>query len=316
MGDALSPVDVPVPVGQVFQPRRLETSLDRLVRSLPGRRSYTRTRRKRGRYVTSRPANDHPTDIAFDATLRQAALHQCERPASPPPPLDEPLDYAHDRREAAPGRGGGLALAVQPQDLRNKVRVRRAGNLVLFVVDASWSMAAAARIVATKGAVMSLLQDAYQRRDQVGMVVFQKDVARVVLPPTTSVELAKEALKDVPVGGKTPLSAGLYAAYQTVLRARRRDPEVMPLLIILTDAAGNVSMSGMPPQEEALQMSRAIRRAGIRSVVINTEHETFDRGLAQELADALGAPCYTIRELKAQDLRFFVDQINKPPRNM
>jgi magnesium chelatase subunit D len=259
--------------------------LDRLTRSLPGKRSYTRTRRKRGRYIASRPANGTPTDIAFDATLRQAALHQCERA----------------REDVGPDESR-VALAVKPQDLRNKVRVRRAANLVLFVVDASWSMAAAARIVATKGAVMSLLQDAYQRRDQVGMIVFQKDSARVVLPPTTSVELAKAALKDVPVGGKTPLSTGLYAAYQTVQQARRRDQEVMPLLIILTDAAGNVSMSGMPPQEEALQVGRAIRRAGIRSVVINTEHESFDRGLAQELADALGAPCYTIRELKAQEL--------------
>lgn len=284
MGD-FRQADVAVPVGQVFHPRRLETPLDRLTRSLPGKRSYTRTRRKRGRYIASRPANDTPTDIAFDATLRQAALHQCERA----------------REDVGPDESR-VALAVKPQDLRNKVRVRRAANLVLFVVDASWSMAAAARIVATKGAVMSLLQDAYQRRDQVGMIVFQKDSARVVLPPTTSVELAKAALKDVPVGGKTPLSTGLYAAYQTVQQARRRDQEVMPLLIILTDAAGNVSMSGMPPQEEALQVGRAIRRAGIRSVVINTEHESFDRGLAQELADALGAPCYTIRELKAQEL--------------
>jgi len=282
LGD-IRQADVAVPIGPVFQPRRLTTPLDRLVRSLPGRRSYTRTRRKRGRYITSRPAIGQPSDLAFDATLRQAAVHQRERISSPPPP-------------------GTVALIVEPQDWRTKVRVRRAANLILFVVDASWSMAAAARIVATKGAVMSLLQDAYQRRDQVGMVVFQKDMARLVLPPTTSVELAKEALQDVPVGGKTPLSAGLYTAYETVLQARRRDPEVMPLLIILTDAAGNVSMTGMPPQEEALQMARIIRRAGIRSVVINTEHESFDRGLAQELAEALGAPCYTIRDLKAQDL--------------
>lgn len=283
MGD-FRQADVAVPVGPTFQPRRLATPLDRLVRALPGKRSYTHTRRKRGRYIASRPANGAPTDIAFDATLRQAALHQ------------------HERQRADTGPGSRLALAVKPQDLRNKVRIRRAANLILFVVDASWSMAAAARIVATKGAVMSLLQDAYQRRDQVGMIVFQKDAARVVLPPTTSVELAREALRDVPVGGKTPLSAGLYAAYQTVQQARHRDPEVMPLLIVLTDAAGNVSMSDLPPQEEALQVSRAIKRAGIRSVVINTEHESFDRGLAQELADALGAPCYTIRELKAQEL--------------
>ncbi|MBU0492008.1 MAG: VWA domain-containing protein [Chloroflexi bacterium] len=294
MGDALSatPTDVATPVGPVFQPRRLATPLDRLVRSLPGKRSYTRTRRKRGRYIASRPANGQPTDVAFDATLRQAALRGVG--ASEPAPA------------------AGPALTIRPQDVQNKVRVRRAANLILFVVDASWSMAAAARIVATKGAVLSLLQDAYQRRDQVGLVVFQKDAARVVLPPTTSVELAQAALQDVPVGGKTPLSAGLYAAHQIVHQARRRNPEVMPLVVILTDAAGNVSMTGLPPQEEALQIAQAIRRTGIRSVVINTEHESFDRGLAQELAEALGAPCYTIRQLEAQDLVRFCKTAQAP----
>ncbi|MBU1746361.1 MAG: magnesium chelatase, partial [Chloroflexi bacterium] len=158
MGDALSatPTDVATPVGPVFQPRRLATPLDRLVRSLPGKRSYTRTRRKRGRYIASRPANGQPTDVAFDATLRQAALRRAGA-AGPAP---------------AVGREEGPALTIRPQDVQNKVRVRRAANLILFVVDASWSMAAAARIVATKGAVLSLLQDAYQRRDQVGLVVF------------------------------------------------------------------------------------------------------------------------------------------------
>jgi magnesium chelatase subunit D len=99
-----------------------------------------------------------------------------------------------------------VAFIIERQDLQKKVRVRRAANLILFVVDASWSMAASERMEATKGAVMSLLVDAYQRRDQVGMIVFQRDKARVVLPPTGSVELAQKALKDLPVGGKTPLT--------------------------------------------------------------------------------------------------------------
>ena len=102
-------------------------------------------------------------------------------------------------------------------------------------------MAAAERMIATKGAIMSLLIDAYQKRDRVGLVVFQKEEARTVLPPTSSVELAQKALKDVPVGGKTPLSAGLLLAHQILVREQIRDPEVMPLMIVVTDGAGNVS---------------------------------------------------------------------------
>jgi Mg-chelatase subunit ChlD len=185
-------------------------------------------------------------------------------------------------------------------DLQKKVRVRRASNLILFVVDASWSMAAAERMEATKGAIMSLLMDAYQRRDQVGLVVFQKEEARLVLPPTSSVELAKHALADIPVGGKTPLSAGLLLAYRVLIQQVRLNPEVMPLMILLTDGAGNVSMTDLPAQEEAHRMASVIQTANIRSVVINMEHASFDRGLAQALADELNGPCYTLRQLKAE----------------
>lgn len=223
-------------------------------------------------------AREKPTDIAFDATVRQAAPHQIHR---------EHQD---------------VALAIEPYDLREKVRVRRAANLILFVVDASWSMAAAERMIATKGAIMSLLVDAYQKRDRVGLVVFQKEEARVVLPPTTSVDLAEAALKELPVGGKTPLSAGLLLAHQVLIRERIKDREVMPLMIVVTDGAGNVSMTPMPPQEEALRIADMIKRAEIRTVVINTEHEAFDRGLAQELADHLGGPCYTLKQLRAEEL--------------
>ena len=270
--------DLPVSIGPVFRARRLQTPLDRLTRRTAGKRSFTRTERKRGRYVQSRPVEGHVTDLAFDATLRAAAPYQKRR--------------EHDR----------LVFAIARQDLRRKVRIRRAANLILFVVDASWSMAAAERMVATKGAIMSLLMDAYQRRDQVGLVVFQKEEARVVLRPTSSVELAKRLLKDIPVGGKTPLSSGLLLAYRMLRREKRLNPEVMPLMILLTDGAGNVSMTDLPAQEEALHIADYIRRAGIRSVVINMEHTSFDRGLAQGLATALDGPCYTLRELKAEEL--------------
>lgn len=222
--------------------------------------------------------NGKASDLAFDATLRQAAPYQLRRA----------------RKD--------VALAIESHDLRQKVRVRRAANLILFVVDASWSMAAAERMIATKGAIMSLLIDAYQKRDRVGLVVFQKEDARLILPPTSSVDLAEKALKDIPVGGKTPLSAGLLLAHQVLVRERARDREVMPLMIIVTDGAGNVSMTDLPPQEESVRISGLIKKSDLRAVVINTEHEAFDRGLAQELADNLGGACYTLKQLRAEEL--------------
>ncbi len=268
-------------IGQVFEARRLDTPLDRVTREQSGKRSYSRTERRRGRYIKARPARERFDDIAFDATLRAAAPYQ---------------------RQRAQEGGNDLALKLRLSDLQRKVRVRRTGNLILFVVDASWSMAASERMEATKGAIMSLLIDAYQRRDQVGLVVFQRDRARVVLPPTNSVDLAQKALQNLPVGGKTPLSHGLYTAYQVIEAAKRRDPELRPLLILLTDGAGNVSMTGLPAQEEAMRMAELFAQAQIRSIVINMEHAAFDRGLAQALAAQMGGVCYNLPDLHADAL--------------
>ena len=265
-------------LGEVFRPKNLQTRKDQRNRKLSGRRSLTRSARKRGRYVQSRLAPNDREDIAFDATFRQAAPHQ-----------------VHRQRD-------DVAFAISSQDLHRKVRVRRVANLVLFVVDASWSMAAAARMEATKGAVMSLLIDAYQRRDRVGVVVFQKETAWEALPFTSSVDLARRVLKNVPVGGKTPLSAGLYLAYKMIGRELRLNPELMPLMILLTDGAANVSMTGRPAMEESHTIAELIRDKGVRSVVVNMEQAAFDRGLAQDLAGVLDGACYNLRELKAQSL--------------
>ena len=170
-------------------------------------------------------------------------------------------------------------------------------------MDASWSMAVSERMQATKGAIMSLLTDAYQRRDRVGLVVFQKDRASLVLPPTNSVVLAKDAMADIPVGGKTPLSAGLLMSYETIVREKNLNPDVMPMLILLTDGAGNVSISeSLSPQDEAHSIARRIKEADIRTVTINMEHVAFDQGLAQRLADELGGPCYTLSQIRTENL--------------
>lgn len=256
------------------------------MRKQGGRRSRTRTDRHRGRYIQARPTPGKTEDLAFDATLRAAAPFQTSR--------------GEQRKR--------VAFAVQPGDYMRKVRVRRAANLVLFLVDASWSMAVSERMQATKGAILSLLTDAYQRRDRVSLIVFQKDRATLILPPTNSVQLAQRMLADIPVGGKTPLSAGLEMAYEVLHREKILHPDVMPLLIILTDGAGNVSLGHLPPQEEANRYAELIADEGVHSVVINMEHVAFDQGLAQALADHLDCPCYTITDLKAESLYLTVRQ--------
>ncbi|MBN1667076.1 MAG: VWA domain-containing protein [Anaerolineales bacterium] len=269
-----------VKTGEVFTPRNLDAPIDKLTRRQAGRRSRTRTERKRGRYIQARPAKGKTSDIAFDATIRAAAPYQ--------------IDREEQRKE--------VAFAIQKSDLQRKVRVKKSANLVMFVVDASWSMAVAERMQATKGAILSLLTDAYQRRDRVGLIVFQKDRATLVLPPTNSIQLAQRALADIPVGGKTPLAAGLYLAHQIIKQQSMVYPDVIPLMILLTDGAGNVAMGNLPPQDEAHKMAELIAEEEIRSVVINMEHAAFDQGLAQALAEHLEAPCYTLHELKAETL--------------
>lgn len=271
--------------GETFAPRKLDTPLDKLTRQKAGRRSETVTERRRGRYIKARPANGS-TDIAFDATIRAAAPFQNRR--------------AEKRKR--------LAFAIEKGDLQKKVRVKRSANLVLFLVDASWSMAVAERMNATKGAILSLLTDAYQRRDRVGLIVFQKDRATLVLPPTNSVQLAQRALIDIPVGGKTPLSAGLLMAADVLKRELLIHPDVQPLLIVLTDGAGNVSIGSLPPQEESYHFADLIASEHIKSVVINMEHAAFDQGLAQQLADHLKAPCYSLADMKTENLYHAVQQ--------
>ncbi len=233
---------------------------------------------KRGRYTQAVLAIGDYSDIAFDATLRAAAPQQTLRSHS------------------------DTAITVDNGDMHKKVRVRKCANLIVFAVDASWSMAASERMEAAKGAVLSLLMDAYQKRDRVCMLTFQHDKAVLVLPPTSSVETAQRVLNKIPVGGKTPLSAGLLLAYEVIKREKTLAHDTLPFLILLTDGEGNVSVTGLPPLEETLAIADMLARAEVRSLVINTEQRAFDKGHAQQIADRLGGQCYMLQELKADTL--------------
>jgi Mg-chelatase subunit ChlD len=271
-----------VQADETFEPRTLDTPLDEMVRKQGGRRSQTKSKNKRGRYIQSKPSPNDAGDLAFDATLRAAAPYQITRD-----------DIKKENN---------VAFAIRGADFQKKVRVKKTANLILFLVDGSWSMAVAERMQATKGAILSLLTDAYQRRDRVGLVVFQKERATLVLAPTNSVLLAQRALANIPVGGKTPLAAGLQLAYEVVKREKTLHPDVQPLLIVLTDGAGNVPMGKRSVQAEIDDLAGLFQTEKIHSVVINMEHKIFDQGLAKDLANKMGAVCYTMEDLKGETL--------------
>jgi magnesium chelatase subunit D len=237
--------------------------------------------RKQGRYIASR-REPRVTDLAFDATIREAAPYQRQR------------RHAMEA-EAQPVPRPRLLIARD--DLRQKVRVRRTRNAVCFVVDASWSMAADERMRTTKTAILSLLHDAYQRRDRVGMVSFQRTYASVLLPLTNSVELAQQCLQNMPTGGKTPLARGMVTGFELLERARRQDPEIIPLLVLITDGQANVAMGTLAPQTEVYHIATAIAGQQMRAMVINTEHPHFDRGLTRKIAACLQGDHFHLDDL-------------------
>ncbi|MDQ5829372.1 MAG: VWA domain-containing protein, partial [Actinomycetota bacterium] len=257
-----------------FRPARLETP--KKGRGGPlGRRS--RVVGERGHPVGDREAGDRARDLAAAATIRAAALHQ------------------EARGRIAPG------IVLRREDLRQNVREGREGNLVLFVVDASGSMAARRRMSAVKGAVLSLLTDAYQRRDKVGLVSFRGEGARVLLPPTSSVELGVLRLKEMPTGGRTPLAAALEEAARVLKRERLRERERRPLLVLLTDGRAT---SGPDPRVAAA----ALRSLGVSSVVVDTEDGYVRLGMAGALAEAMGARCLHLEDLHADSLVEIVER--------
>ncbi|MBA2535347.1 MAG: magnesium chelatase subunit D family protein [Rubrobacter sp.] len=234
-----------------------------------GRRS--RVTGEAGLPVGDRERGENPGDVALAATVRAAAPYQKVR-----------------------GREG-QGLEVRARDLRQNVREGREGNLILFLVDASGSMAARKRMSAVKGAVLSLLNDAYQRRDKVAMISFRGEGAKILLPPTSSVELAASRLQDLPTGGRTPLAAGIEKAAEVLKRESLRDRERRPLLILLTDGRATV---GSDPKAVAAHL----RSLGAASFVIDTEEGYVRLGMAGELAGAMGARCLRLEELRADTL--------------
>jgi magnesium chelatase subunit D len=258
-------------------------------------------------------------EISFDATFRAAAPHQIHR----------------DR--------GDLALAIEYPDLREKRKSKRIGHTILFLVDASGSMGADQRMVRTKGAILSLLNDSYKRRDRIGMVTFNRNKGTVVLAPTSDKEKAKRALERLPVGGRTPLSRGLSVAHDVLRKYSLKMKNEALFLVIVSDGKANVSMKPSPsPKElqeqivssyhsngecgspslhdvvsshafqEALEVAEEIKQAGIKSVIIDTA-KSGRRDRMKRLCASMGGLYFKMDELRAEGLVEIVNSsLNRP----
>ncbi|WP_055491590.1 putative cobaltochelatase [Streptomyces sp. TP-A0356] len=245
-----------------------------------GRRSRART--EHGRTTGARRPQGALTKLHLAATVQAAAPHQRAR-----------------------GRSGP-GLVVRRDDLRQATREGREGNLVLFVVDASGSMAARQRMSAVKGAVLSLLLDAYQRRDKVGLVTFRGASAEVALPPTSSVDAAAARLESLPTGGRTPLAAGLLKAHDVLRVERLRDPARRALVVVVTDGRAT---GGPQPVALASRAARLFAAEGVASVVVDCESGPVRLGLAGQLAGELGGTAVTLDELRADSIAGLVRNV-------
>jgi magnesium chelatase subunit D len=245
-----------------------------------GRRGRPAALDRLGATIGATVPTGRATDPALAATLRAAAPRQADR-----------------------GRASAQNLILVPHDLRVKVRARPVQNLILFVVDASRSMGARERMRQTKSAVLSLLIDAYQKRDKVGLITFGKGGAHSVLAPTRSVHVAAGRLSELPIGGATPLAAGLHLARRVVESARRREPGVTPMIVLLSDGRANVPFApGGDPEREAMAEAARLRCAGVVGLIVDTETGPVRVGMARALAEAWGADLKNLDELAGTKL--------------
>ncbi len=247
--------------------------------SRKGRRAMAESRDSTGRYVRSRIPEGRVSDVAFDATVRAAAPYQVSRSRD------------------------GMAVAIEKQDIRRKVRERRSGCTILFLVDASGSLGVRRRMATVKGAVLSMLRDSYVRRDRIGLMAFRRDSAEMILPPTKSVEYSYRMLETMPTGGKTPLGEALVTVSEYMTSYSRSHQGESCYVVIITDGRANVPMKdGADANEEVRRLAEGISVPQVRWIVIDasTGYIRFDN--AENLAKGLGGTYLRLEDLDADRL--------------
>ena len=252
-----------------------------------GKRTTAKSAGKMGRYVYSVQQN-LTGDLALDATIRAAAPYQISR------------------------QKNGLAIAIRESDIREKVRQRKYANLLVFVVDASGSMGASQRMTETKGAILSLLKDAYVKRDKVCLIAFRGNDAQVLLPPTRSVDRGVRLLETMAVGGRTPLNHGIAKAMQVIQSELKKNPGVLPYMVMITDGKGNVSIGKeKKPKQELLEISEKLRAFPyINTMVLDIERGGAMRfGIAKEMALRMGASYQKIETLKSDTIISAIERV-------
>ena len=232
-----------------------------------------------GRYVRAESPKEKAKDIAFDATIRAAAPYQKSR------------------------KSNGCAVVINKDDIREKVREKRVGNIFLFVVDASGSMGARERMRTVKGVIFKILMEAYQKRDKVGMIAFRKNKAEVLLPVTRSVDFAKKKLENLPTGGKTPLAKGLIKASDILDMLYRQDSTQEPVVILVTDGRATKGITnGSDPVNDAVSEAKKIGNRKLPVAVIDTESGFIKLGLAKKIAKEMGASYFHLDKMTENDL--------------
>jgi magnesium chelatase subunit D len=247
------------------------TEKDKKIRTGRGRRARTLSTHS-GKYIKARVPKTPTNDIAIDATIRSSI--------------------------AAKGK-----LKIDKEDLREKVREKKKATTCVFVVDASGSMGVGRRMEFAKSAVMSMLEDSYQKRDKVGFIAFRGKKAVTLLKPTNSIYSAVKKLKELPTGGKTPLSAGLIESLKVISTEMEKDKNCIPIMILVSDGKANVAMSSKSLKQEIIEASEIIKKKRINIILIDADEGKFKLGYIKEILKVTNGQYFHINQLIDKDLR-------------